>query len=139
MADPNLFQELKDALTSFKSFLDTNTTIIKPAIVALKPIVPQIGDLLTKLITLMGQLKTAIQNINVGTIPGLNKVSEFTTAITTVLHTAQALLPQQSGDIQQVLDAASVVTGLPSVDQIKAEILGLLDAIITDLTTLNSP
>lgn len=136
MAD--LFQELKDALTSFKGFLDTNTATIKPTIAALKPIVPQIGDLLTKLITLMGQLKTAIQNINVGAIPGLDKVSQFTTAVTTVLHTAQALLPQESGDIQQVLDAASVVTGLPSVDQVKQEILDLLTAIIADLTTLNS-
>jgi hypothetical protein len=138
MADPNLFQELKDALTSFKSFLDTNTAIIKPAIAALKPIVPQIGDLLNKLIALMNDLKTAIQNINVGAIPGLDKVSQFTSAVKTVLQTAQALLPQESGQIQQVLDAANVVTGLPSLDQVKQEILDLLTAIIGDLTTLNS-
>lgn len=139
MADnPNLYQELKDALKSFKDFLDANTAVLAPAIKSLKPIVPQIGDLLNKLIQLMGELKTAIQNINVGAIPGLDKVSQFTTAVTTVLQTAQALLPQESGQIQQVIEAAGVVTGLPSLDQVKQDILDLLTAIVGDLNTLNS-
>ncbi|MGB9366936.1 MAG: hypothetical protein WCE79_13085 [Xanthobacteraceae bacterium] len=134
----NLFQELKDALAQFKTFLHDNATTIKPVIVALKPLVPQIGELLNKLIELMNKLKTTIQNLNVGAIPGLDKVSQFTTAVTTVLHTAQALLPQQAPDIQKVLDAASVVTSLPSFDQLKAEIITLLNDIIGELTNLNS-
>jgi hypothetical protein len=134
----NLFQDLKDALKSFKEFLSANTAILAPAIKALKPIVPQIGDLLNKLIQLMGELKGAIQNLNVGNIADLDKVSQFTTAVTTVLETAQALLPQQGADIQKVLDAAGVVTGLPSLDEVKQEILSLIDAIVGDLNTLNS-
>jgi hypothetical protein len=137
MAD-NLFQELKDALTQFKTFLSANAATIKPVIAALKPLVPQIGELLSKLIELMNKLKTTIQNLNIGAIQGLDKVSQFTTAVTTVLHTAQALLPQQAPDIQKVLDAASVVTSLPSFDQLKAEIIALLDAIIGELNGLNS-
>ena len=96
MAEPNLFQELKDALTEFKTFLDANVPVIKPAIQALKSIIPQIGDLLDKLIDLMGKLKTAITNLNVGAIPGLDKVTAFTQGVTTLLQTAKNLLPNEA-------------------------------------------
>ncbi|GJH28943.1 hypothetical protein [Caballeronia novacaledonica] len=134
----NLYDQLKDALTQFKSFIDTNTAELKPAIAALKPIVPQVGDLLNKLISLMGELKTAINNIDVGAIPGLDKVSTFTTSITTLLQTAESLLPSEKSAIDDVLSAASVVTGLPSLSTVKKDILDLIDAIIGDLNALNS-
>jgi ABC-type transporter Mla subunit MlaD len=137
MADPsNLYQELKDALTQFKQFLDTNTATLKPAIAALTPIVPQIGDLLSKLITLMGQLKDAINNINVDNIPGLAQLSQFTTSVTTLLQTAETLLPDQKSAIDEVLGAANVVTGLPSLSTVKQDILDLLTGIINDLNAL---
>jgi ABC-type transporter Mla subunit MlaD len=139
MADPaNLYQELKDALSQFKSFIDTNSATLKPAITALKPIVPQIGDLLTKLIDLMNQLKTTISGINVGAIPGLSQVSQFTGTVKTLLTTAEALLPQQKTAIDEVVAATDVVTGLPSLDTVKQDILNLLTGIINDLTALNS-
>ncbi|SEE84872.1 hypothetical protein SAMN05444161_7432 [Rhizobiales bacterium GAS191] len=139
MADTsNLYQELKDALTQFKQFLDSNTAALKPAIAALKPIVPQIGDLLTKLIALMGQLKDAINNIKLDAIPGLAQVSQFTTSVTTLLQTAETLLPQQKSAIDDVLGSANVVTGLPSLSTVKQDILDLLTGIIGDLNTLNS-
>lgn len=138
MAEPNLFQELKDALTEFKTFLDTNVPVIKPAIQALKSIIPQIGDLLDKLIDLMGKLKTAIQNLNVGAIPGLDKVTAFTQGVTTLLQTAKNLLPNEARTIDDVLAVANVAGSLPSVDQLKAEILSLIDAIVVDLNSLKS-
>lgn len=141
MADgSNIYQEVKDAMATFKKFLDDNTPVLKPAIAALKPIVPQIGDLLTKLIDLMGQLKTAINNIDLSTIGGdaLGKISAFTAAVTGLLKAAESLLPQQKDAIESVLGAASVVTGLPSLDTVKQDILNLIDGIIADLTQLNS-
>lgn len=139
MADgSNLYQEVKDAMTTFKKFLDDNTATLKPAIAALKPIVPQIGDLLTKLINLMGQLKTAIANIDVTNIPGLSQVSAFTASISTLLTTAEALLPQQKPAIDDVLSAANVVTSLPSLSTVKQDILNLIDGVISDLNALNS-
>jgi len=138
MAEPNLFQELKDALTEFKTFLDTNVPVIKPAIQALKAIVPQVGDLLDKLIDLMGKLKTAINNLNVGAIPGLDKVATFTQGVTTLLQTAKNLLPNEASTIDDVLAAANVAGSLPSVDQLKAEIISLIDAIVVDLNSLKS-
>jgi ABC-type transporter Mla subunit MlaD len=133
----NLYQQLKDALTQFKQFLDTSTAQLKPAIAALKPIVPQIGDLLNKLISLMTQLKDAINKLDVGAIPGLDKVSQFTTSVTTLLQTAESLLPDQKSAIDAVLGAANVVTGLPSIGAVKQDILDLLTGIINDLTALN--
>jgi hypothetical protein len=139
MADSsNLYQEVKDAMTTFKKFLDDNTAALKPAIAALKPIVPQIGDLLTKLIGLMGELKTAITNIDVTNVPGLSQVSAFTSGIVALLQTAESLLPQEKAAIDDVLGAASVVTSLPSLSTVKQDILNLIDGIVSDLTSLNS-
>lgn len=139
MADTsNLYQDLKKALEEFKTFLHDNVATIKPAIQALKALIPQIGDLIDKLITLMGQLKTEIQNLNVGQIPGLDKVSAFTNGIKTLLTTAENLLPDQKSSIDEVLSVVNVVSGLPTLDTIKQEILDLIDAIVTDLNTLKA-
>ena len=132
----NLYSDLKNALGTFKDFLDQNTATIKPAIHALESVVPQISDLVSKLIDLMGKMKTEIQNLNVSGVPGLDQVSKFTSAITTVLTTAQSLLPDQAGAIQDVLNVTSVVTGLPSLDSIKQDILTLIDGIVADLNQL---
>jgi hypothetical protein len=138
MADTNLYQDLKNALNDFKTFLDTNVPTIKPAIQALKAIVPQIGTLLTSLIDLMGKLKTEIQSINVGAIPGLDKVAAFTASAKTLLTTAEGLLPADKPAIDQVLSAIDVVAGLPTLDTVKADILTLIDAIVAQLNSLNA-
>lgn len=138
MADTNLYQDLKDALQEFKTFLDTESAAIKPAIQALKSIIPQIGDLLDKLISLMGQLKTEITNLDVSAVPGLSQVSTFTAGIKTLLTTAENLLPKQKTAIDEVLSVVNVVSSLPSLDTVKADILSLIDAIIADLNSLKS-
>jgi phage-related protein len=138
MATSNLYQDLKNALNDFKTFLDTNVTKIKPAIQALKSIVPQIGDLIGKLIDLMNKLKAEIQNLNVSNIPGLSQLAGFTSAAQTLLTTAESLLPDEKTAIDDVLSVVNVVSGLPSLDTVKQDILNLIDGIIGDLNTLNS-
>lgn len=140
MATPtNLFEELKTVLTTFKQFLDSNVNTIKPVITALKSIVPQITELLTKLIDLMGKLKTEITNLNPGAIGGgLTQVSEFTNAAKTLLETAKNLLPNETATIDEILGVISVVSSLPSLDAVKGEILSLIDAIIGHLNTLKT-
>ena len=137
MAEQNLFDELKAALTTFKDFLHNNVATIKPAVQALKSVVPQISELISKLIDLMGKLKTEINNLNPGAIPGLGQVSQFTAGITTLLTTAKNLLPNEAGAIDDVLAVTSVVSSLPSLDAVKTEILALIDAITADLNQLN--
>ena len=139
MADNNLFDDLKDVLQDFKDFLDTNIAVIQPAIAALKSIIPdQIDDLLSKLINLINLLKAEIENLDVSSIPGLAEAADFTNKIKAFLEAAKNLLPDQSSEINEVIDITDVVTGLPSLDEIKDEIILLLDAIIGHLNTLNS-
>jgi phage-related protein len=136
MPAQNLFEELKAALTSFKQFLDTNVATIKPAIQALKSIVPKVTELITKLIDLMGKLKTEINNLNPGVVGDLTKVTEFTNATKTLLTTAKDLLPNEAGTIDDVLGVINVVSSLPSLDAIKAEIIALIDSIVANLNQL---
>jgi len=139
MAADNLFDELKDVLQDFKDFLDENVSVIQPAVAALKAIIPdQIDDLLSKLISLINKLKTEIQNLDVSSIPGLAEASEFTEKIKSFLEAAKNLLPDDTSEIDDVIAVADVVAGLPSLDELKTEIIALLDAIIGHLNTLNS-
>ncbi|MGH9940554.1 MAG: hypothetical protein ACREAM_30290 [Blastocatellia bacterium] len=139
MPAPNLFEELKEALTKFKTFLDQNVNTIKPAVQALKAIFPQITDLINQLIELMGKLKTEIDKLNVGSLgEHLGKVTEFSTGVKNLLEAAKGLLPNEADTINTVLEAANVVSSLPSLDQIKNEIKALIDSIIANLNQLKS-
>jgi hypothetical protein len=138
MAADNLFQELKDVLQDFKDFLDANVPTIKPAIQAIASLIPQVTELIDKLIDLMNKLKTEIQNLDVSAIPGLAEASEFTTKVKAFLEAAKNLLPDETETIDDVLSVADVVTGLPSLDEVKAEILALVDAIVAHLNSLKA-
>lgn len=138
MPSQNLYQDLKDALQEFKDFLDTNVPVIKPAIQALSSMIPQINELIDKLISLMGDLRTEINNLNVGAIPGLDKVSQFTASVKTLLETSKNLLPGEADTIDDVLGVVNVVTGLPTLDTVKADIIALIDQIVGHLNSLKS-
>ena len=136
MAEPNLFEQLKEVLADFKSFLDDNVATIKPAIQAIAALVPQITELIDLLVDLLAKLKTELQNLDVGTIPGLGEVAQFTAMIPTFLDAAKKILPSEASSIDSIADVASVVTGLPSVDAVKAELISLIDAITAHLNSL---
>jgi hypothetical protein len=133
----NLYQQMKDALTSFDQFVTSNTATLSTAVTTLKPIVPQVGDLLTKLTAMMVQLKTAVNNINVASVDGLTAVSQLTSSAAALLQTAEQLLPAQKAAIDDVLGVAQVVSGLPSFSAIKTDIVALLDKVIGDLGAIN--
>jgi ABC-type transporter Mla subunit MlaD len=137
----SLFNDLKQALTTFKQFLDSAAANdgLKNAIKAVKAVVPKVGDLLTQLINLMGRLETEITNLNAGAVgAGLTTATQFVSAAKAFLDTAKTLLPGDEATINQILDVVNVVSSLPSLDAIKTEILGLIGAIKTDLTALNA-
>jgi len=138
MPGPNLFEELKDALTKFQTFLDANVGTIKPAVQSLKAIVPQVGDLITKLIDLMGKLRDEIDKINPGTVQGLTTVTEFANNIKTLLDTSKGLLPNEAAKIDGMLQVVDVVSSLPSLDALKDTVKQLINGIVTDLTKLNA-
>lgn len=136
MAATNLYEDLKDVLQDFKDFLDQNVPTIRPAIQALASMVPQIVDLLDKLIDLMDKLKAEIQNLDVSAIPGLGEVSNFTDKVNAFLESSKNLLPNEAGTIDDILSVTDVVGGLPSLDNVKSEILALIDGIVSHLNSL---
>lgn len=138
MAEKNLFEELKDVLQDFKTFLDSNVPTIKPAIQAIASLIPQVTELIDKLVGLMNSLKTEINKLDVNAIPGLAEASNFTSKIKTFLDAAENLLPDQKSTIDDVRSVADVVTGLPSLDAVKAEIIALIDAIVVHLNSLKA-
>ena len=125
-------------LQDFKTFLDSNVPTIKPAIQAIASLIPQVTELIDKLVGLMNSLKTEINKLDVNAIPGLAEASNFTSKIKTFLDAAENLLPDQKSTIDDVRSVADVVTGLPSLDAVKAEIISLIDAIVVHLNSLKA-
>jgi hypothetical protein len=137
MAD-NLYQDLKNALQEFKDFLHGNIGTIKPAYTALKALVPRVEDLINGLIDVLQKVKAEIDKLNVGAIPGLADLTTFVGSTTTFLTTAKTLLPDEASAIDDVLKTTDVVSGLPSLDDVKGQIDQLIDAVVADLTSLKS-
>jgi len=138
MADQTLFDQLKGVLADLKKFLDDNVATIKPAINAIAALVPQVNQLIDELTGLLGKLRAEIDKLDVGNIPGLAEVSEFTGKIPAFLEAAKKILPGEAASIDSIGDVVSVVTGLPSVGDVKKELLGLIDAIVVHLNSLKA-
>lgn len=138
MAENNIYEELKEVLQEIKDFLDENVATITPAVTALDGLGVPIKDLITELIELLGKLKTEIQNLDVSSIPGLSEISSFTGTVGGLLDTVATLLPDESGTIDGIKGVVDTVSGLPSLEEIKTEILSLLDAVVGHLNTLKA-
>ena len=139
MAAPNLFQELQTALTDFDNFLTANRDTIKPAIAPLNQLTGgRVTELLDQLIGLMNKLKAEIDKLDPNLVPGLDKVTQFTTSVKTLLTTSKSLLPNEASSIDDIIGVADIVTSLPSIQQLKTELLGLIDKIIGHLNFLKS-
>ena len=139
MAAPNLFEEVKTALNDFKVFLDGNVSKIKPAVAPLNQLTGgRISELITKLVDLMNKLKAEIDKLNPNLVPGLAEVTRFTQGIKTLLQTSKSLLPNETATIDDIIGVADIVTSLPSIDQLKTEIKGLIDAIVGHLNSLTA-
>jgi hypothetical protein len=138
MASPTLFRDLRNALSNLKTILDTNAAILKPALQTLRVVLPQVGDLVTEVISLLNSLKTEIQNLDVSNVTGLPQLANFATAADAVLTKAENLLPDRKADIDSVLGVLSVIESLPSLAAVRQDILTLIDGIVADLNTLNA-
>lgn len=139
MADKTIYQELRDVLKDFDGYLTDKINVIKQPIQTLAGIVPQVNDLIDKPIGLLGKLKTEIQNINIGPLSNVDDALAFAEKVKEFLLAAKALLPNEAATIDQVVNAADVVAGLPTLGDVKAEILGLIDSIAGQLGKLKAP
>lgn len=139
MAAPNLFQELQNVLTEFNEFLTQHRGTIKPAIAPLDQLTGgRATELIDALIDLMGKLKNEINQLDPNIVPGLAEVTEFTESVKTLLETSKGLLPDEADTIDDILDVADIVTGLPSVADLKTALIGLIEDIIGHLNFLKA-
>ena len=138
MAADNLFQKLRRILQNYKDFLDANVPTLKPALQALSSLIPQISDTIDTLIDLMSELKAIIQNLDVGSIPGLQVLSSFAEKTKAVLLTSRCLLLEQRSEIASVICVSDILESLPHLEEIKGEIIALIEAIIAHLNSLKS-
>lgn len=140
MPAQNLFDDLKKALSDFKTFLDDKKAVIKPAIAPLNQLTGgRVTELLDKLIDLLNKLKEEVTKLDPAQIPGLADVTAFTQSVKTLLETSKSLLPDQTSTINDVLSVVDVVGGLQGLTtQVKQEVLDLLQSIIGDLQFLKS-
>jgi ABC-type transporter Mla subunit MlaD len=127
--ETNLFEELKEVLGEFRTFLDENVDQIRPAIAALASLLPQLGQLTDRLIDLVGKLKQEIEDFDLAAIGAaeLGKALEFVEKVTEFLSASKDLLPGEADTIDEVLSVANVAGSLPNLDGVKQEILDLLD------------
>ena len=137
MADENLYEELKDALKEFKTFLDLKADIIRPAIQALIAQIKKLGEVIDLLVELMNDIKSEIEALDLGGLEDLlGDVSEFTKQVSNFLDAAADLLPEGSGDtVGDIRSALNVAGSLPSFDQVKGEITKLVDDIVKILNS----
>jgi hypothetical protein len=145
MADVSkVYDDFLAALEKLQSYIDPDK--IKPedfaalheAIKAVKKLAPQLGTALVTLVTLLTELQTAIDNLNVPATPAFQNAVDFIAATQAVLVLAEVLLPQEKTKIDQVLGPVSAAASLPSVTGIKDKIHKALAKIITALNTLNT-
>ncbi len=115
-----------------------NVPTLKPALQALSPLIPQISDAIDTLIDLMSELKAIIQNLDVGSIPGLSVISSFAEKTKAVLQTSRCLLLEQRSEIASVICVSDILESLPHLEEIKGEIIALIEAIIAHLNSLKS-
>lgn len=134
----NLYQELKTALQQLKDFLVANAAKIKPAV---GPVNTATGgklfELIDQLVKLLNELKTKINNLNVGSLPGLTEVSNMVKAVKAVLDVSKNLLDDDT-TVDKALAIVNVVAGLPTLDSVKADIITLINDIIGQLNGLKS-
>lgn len=134
----NLYEDLRDLLQDFKDFLDPKLAVLKPAVQALAALIPQLNDLIDALIGVLQDVKSTIENLDVGAIEHLEDVTSFTSHVRGFLDAAKSLLPDQTDEIDTALRTLDVVGSLPTIDQVKGEITGLVDHLVASLAQLKS-
>lgn len=135
----NLFEQLRSVLQDLKDFLTENTSKIDPAFDQIATFIPQVRELITTLIDLMNKLKAEVNKFDIAQIPNLTEASAFASRIGTFLVAAKKLLPNEASTIETAIEAADVIGGLPALTgAVKTEIIGLIDAIITQLNVLKA-
>jgi methyl-accepting chemotaxis protein len=134
----NLYEQLKDALQTFKDFLETDEfAILKAALKKLQKFVPQITQMIDKIIELLQDLKAGIEAIDLE-IDDLDQTTatQLATEISDMLEAATPFLPDQSNTINSIVNTANVIASIPGLTEVRDDIIELINDIIDRMTDL---
>lgn len=131
-----LYHELRDSLQGVKQFLDGNTQALKPGMDALFAAVPHTRHLLDNLIYLLNGFKLNVQQLDIDQISGVPEMTRFAAQLDNFLDTAQDFLPEESTVVRDVQRTARVLTSLNRLNEVKGELLFLVDGIVGHLYEL---
>jgi ABC-type transporter Mla subunit MlaD len=138
----NLYEQLNDALQEFKSFLDKLVAtdefdILKTVLETLQGFVPQITQMIDKVIELLQDLKAGIAEIDLGNIPDLDTATKLSANITATLAAASPFLPGRHSEITTVVNTANVIASIPGLtEELRNKIIACIDVIIDRMTKL---
>jgi hypothetical protein len=138
MMEQNVYYQMRDTVIGLRDFLDDNAQNVKSGIHTVASIMPQMQHLVDSLIYLMENLRDTIKTIDAGTIPHLHELSTFGAKVNLLLNGAMQLLPNEPHTIDDAERTVRVLSDLPTLGEIKDEILGPLDGIISRLYELKS-
>lgn len=133
----NVYQELTTTLTEVKTLLDQGADLIRPAVKTLAGVIPQINEMLNLVIMVIDKIKAEIAKLDTSMIP-IDQVLPFINGAKSLLGTAKKLLPDNQDEIDQALAVVDVVASCPTPEQIKAEALGLLSEVTTQIGSLRA-
>ena len=140
MAVPNAYQELQDGLDELKRILKSDEAVaIKGAITALAPLVPALKVVIDELIKLLDELQKEVNKLQIGNINGLTELSEIMDAAVTITDAAKLLLKNDPKGLEvatKVSDALSLVTALPTLDDLRVTLTAAIAEVKTGLIGL---
>lgn len=131
-----LYHELRDSLQGVKQFLDGNTQALKPGMGALFAAVPHTRHLLDNLIYLLNGFKANVQQLDSDQMSGVHEMTRFAVQLDDFLETAHDFLPDDSTAVRDVQRTARVLTSLSRLNEVKGELLFLVDGIVGHLYEL---
>jgi C4-dicarboxylate transporter len=134
----NTYQKVLTALTSFQTFLDgLDLPALKNIIDQVKQHVPQVGAVVATLITLLQELKTAVDSAGAASlVTDVSKIEDFAGKVAPLLVAAESLIPAQQSTIDEVLKVTQLVAGFPNLAELQSKIDTAIGTVIADLQKL---
>lgn len=140
MAVPNAYQELQDGLDKLNAILTSDEAVaIKAAIDALAEVVPAIPKVIDQLVALLDELQKEVDKLQIGNISGLTELSEVMDAAAAVTDAAKLLLKNDPKALKVATDASdllSLVTALPTLDELKGTLTTAIAAVRAELVSI---
>lgn len=139
MADENVLEQLKTALTDLKQFLTDHQAELTQLVKTAAQLFPPIIQAIDTLIGLLNKLKDEITNLDLGQVQaGLDQVQGFVSITGTLLEAVKKFRPDLADEVAPAEDALNAVGQLPSLGQLKTDLINAINDVVNVLNQLKS-